>query len=65
MPQGSVSNTKLFNLYLNSVENVIERSQINMLANDTMLCNNMKLAEEQVNEDLLNSEKWLSKIKLK
>lgn len=68
VPQGSVSGAKLFSLYINSVENVIEHSQINLFADDTMIyiiSDNIKLTEEQMNEDLLNLKKWLSKMKLK
>lgn len=72
MPQGSVSGAKWFNLYINSVGEVIEHSDINMFADDTMIysmiyiiCKDTKLADTKLNEDLLNVEKWLSKIKLK
>lgn len=68
VPQGSVSGAKLFNLYINDIETVIEHSQINMFADDTMIYiigKDLKQMEQKMNEDLQNLEKWLSKMKLK
>lgn len=68
VPQGSVSGAKLFNIYINSVEKTIEHSNMKMFADDTMMyliVDDIKKAEEQMNEDLNNFEKWLSEMKLK
>lgn len=68
VPQGSVSGAKLFNLYINNIETVIEHSQINMFADDTMIyiiSKDLKQAQTKLNIDLKNIERWLSKMKLK
>lgn len=68
VPQGSVSGAKLFNIYINSAESVIEHASVNMFADDTMIyliTNDIKKGEKQMNDELNNFEKWLSTMKLK
>lgn len=68
VPQGSVLGPPLFNLYVNDISRVINKSSVHLFADDTMITTSGENIHEiinVINEDLSNFSNWLKFNKLK
>ena len=60
--QGSILGTSLFTIFTNGIENAVEKCEIVLYANDTLLftdCTTCEKCYEKIEKDMDNINRWL------